>query len=460
MIATPESLVAPTTATRTLVKPAIAPAAVPISGLVAAPGMPEPTAPATSTIKPAIAPTPPPAPAATAPAPQPAPAPAPPPTAPAPLPSVAPTAPAPTALSSLAASVQAAKAPMALSPMEQAAAKTSLYQQDVAGTPAATAPAPASNPLTLPKPLVPNIAPPAPALPRPPAPNIAPPAPTLDQPRPGPGEPNPKPTGDFVTDFGPGDDLRYSQINPLATARLRQLQGGVDTAASKLATGPDLTAAAQDKLRLLEEQSRPAFEKALQQVGQRASALGRLGAGMTTSELGDVTVSRERSLSDARRQLASDLAFAQGGESRANLASLSGLEGQQYGQEAGQRGEVRSERGYQSATAQQTLDNQIRQKALEEALTQGAYGRNLSTAELGLQGATLQSNLAQGEQEAAAGGLSDLALQEALSHTSGGPTATAPAGTGATAPAAGGYYGEAPAGYAWVAGKLVKIGGM
>jgi len=467
MLATDATLdpLKPRTTTTTAVAPtAPKPTTTTLAGLVAAPGAPPPPAP-TAPAPTAPAPSAPSAPVATtAPAPSTAPAatqltlPKPPalPSLPTPEPVVPPEATAPPPVPTLP-TPEPSVAPVAkttqLSPLEEKTNRlASLDSTPVAATP-----------------------PPLPGLPKPQAVPLPDVVGAVDQPaaRPAPGTPDigasrppdlnpqggtaPKPAapGDFVTDFGPGNDLRFEQINPLATARLRQLQSGVDTAAGKLANGPDLTAAAQEKLRLLEEQSQPGFERALQQVGQKAAALGRLGAGMTTSELGDVTTTRERALSDARRQLASELAFAQGGENRANLSSLSGLEGQQYGQEAGQRAEVRGERGYQADTAQQAMENQIRQRALEEAITQGEYGRNYSTAELGLQGAGLQSQLAQGEQEAAGNTLSDLALQESLKQYGQRPgaTAAAPAPTGAPAPGA----PAAPKGFKWQNGVLVPL---
>lgn len=280
-------------------------------------------------------------------------------------------------------------------------------------------------------------------------------------PEPAPAKP-PASGGDFVTDFGPGDDLRFSQVNPLATARLRQLQGQTDTAAGAVGQGPNLTQSALDRLAELDQATTEQRRVGIQDIGRGNAALGRLGSGMVTSQLGDLEALLQARGTAARKSLAGDIATQEAADRRANAATSAGIEGQVAGQEAGARGEVRGERGYQADTAQQALDNRIRQRALEESLTQGAYGRQLGAAELGLQGATLQGNLAQGEQEAAAGGLSDLALQESLKRYSqpagtvaapGAPTSTAPITT-----APGGYAGEAPPGYVWQNGRLVRVG--
>ena len=269
----------------------------------------------------------------------------------------------------------------------------------------------------------PNIAPAA-------QPNIAPTARPMAQPMVLPRPPKPTAPG-LTPQFGPGNDLRFSQIDPTASTRLSGLQGQVSGAAGRIAGGPDLTSAAQEKLRLFEEQGEPGFQKALQAVGRKAGALGRLGAGMTTSELGDVASLRERDISQARRGLASDLAFAEGGERRANLGALSGLESQVFGQEQGARGELRGERGYQADTAQQALENRIRQRMLEESLTEGAFGRQATRAQLGLQGAGLYGEQAAQSGATAADLLQELALQETLRRTGRQPTVARP-------------YGEAP----------------
>jgi len=88
--------------------------------------------------------------------------------------------------------------------------------------------------------------------------------------------------------------------------------GGLNTqvksALDAVMAGPDRGKLAGDAYDLLLERSRPGFEKEMRDVGSRAAALGRIGAGMTTSELGDVQLQRERELDLARRQLATESA--------------------------------------------------------------------------------------------------------------------------------------------------------
>jgi hypothetical protein len=231
--------------------------------------------------------------------------------------------------------------------------------------------------------------------------------------------------------FGPGDDLRFTQIDPVGSARQNRLAGLTTGAAEALAGGPNLREAAGEHLRLFEEQSQPAFERALQDVGRRAGAWGRLGAGMTTSELGDVTTLRERAIGQERRRLAAELAEAEEGQRQGRVGTLGALEGQIYGQEAGARGELRGERGYQSGVAREAQEDRIRQRMLEEALLQGQFGRQAEAARLQLGASGLYGGQAGESSDAVSRLLEQLALMESM--RAGGRRRTG-----------GGYIGEAP----------------
>ena len=118
--------------------------------------------------------------------------------------------------------------------------------------------------------------------------------------------------------------------------------------------------------------SAPQFEQDLRRVGQKASALGRVGAGMTTSDLGTVQQRREEGLSRARSGLALDAASREmedrlnrvsagqgvagtfgnldlGSASASNSAAgqraslFSGLSDQSFGQDMDLRNEARGE---------------------------------------------------------------------------------------------------------------------
>lgn len=356
---------------------------------------------------------------------------------------------------------------MLVSPLDQARLRAPLGTSLVAKPAGTAAPAPTTmwKP-TLPTAPRPNIAPSAPGITAPltrpqigptapaiagaigappPAarPNIGPTVPPVPQEPPGP-----------ITEFGPGNDLRSSQVNPTASDRLKRLQGTVDTGVAAVGSSPSLSDAAAKQFELLGKQSAEQRRLGIQDIGRSAATLGRLGSGMVTTDLGnleDVLRTREE---NARAGLSANIAQQEAADRRANLASTSGLEGQVYGQEAGARGEVRGERGYQTDTAQTALENRIRQKALEESLTQGQFGRELGGAGVGLQAGEIQSNAANQASGAAGDVLSNLGLQQSLdAYTKANPTTPLPAGIVASA----GGMPTPPRGWKYVGNRLVPL---
>jgi hypothetical protein len=242
---------------------------------------------------------------------------------------------------------------------------------------------------TLPRPSIqPPIMPETPGRPPVPPPSIQPPIVPGSPPNLGPVV---QPDTGPLTTFGPGNDLRDQQINPLASNRLTGVQGMVDAAGRAIGGGPSLSDAAAQQFKLLGEQSAEQRQLGIRDIGQGAARLGRIGAGMTTNQLTsleDLLRTREE---QARSGLSADVAQGEAGNRRANLAALTGLEGQQYGQEQGQRGELRGERGYQADTAQNAIQNRVQQRLLEEQLLNSGFGRGLDSANLGLRGSELYS---------------------------------------------------------------------
>lgn len=176
--------------------------------------------------------------------------------------------------------------------------------------------------------------------------------------------------------FGPGNDLQFQQINPVADPRLQQTQGQVDTAAQGLAQAPSRTQLAQDLFSQLVSSSEPAFQQNLRDITQRNAASGRLGSGMYGSDLTDAATSRQRDLNSLAAGLAYQGGSAQLGDQLNTLGALSGLEGQQYGQGLSGRNELRTERGYQQGVDQTAIDRAVQQRLLEEQLLNSAFGRD------------------------------------------------------------------------------------
>ena len=181
--------------------------------------------------------------------------------------------------------------------------------------------------------------------------------------------------------FGPESNLISTQFNPVASERLQGVQGQVDTALGAL-TGPSRSELASQAFSQIQEASAPRFQSELRDVGRRAAALGRIGSGVTTSELGDARENRERRLDLVRRGLATDAAGRQLEDRFRTLGATQGVAGQLFGQERSSRGELRGERGFQTALDQRGIQNRVQQRQLEESLLQGQFGRDFSQQQL------------------------------------------------------------------------------
>ena len=94
----------------------------------------------------------------------------------------------------------------------------------------------------------------------------------------------------------------YSQAADTGQARAQTMQYLANL------NGPDRSKLASDQFALLEAQSQPGFENAQRQIGQKAAAFGRVGSGITTTELGDLGLQREKNLNQTKQQLSLDTA--------------------------------------------------------------------------------------------------------------------------------------------------------
>lgn len=158
--------------------------------------------------------------------------------------------------------------------------------------------------------------------------------------------------------------------------------------------GPDRGQIAADVFSQLEEASRPRFEQDIQNVGRKASALGRLGAGMTTSELGDVVSNRERDLSLAKRGLASDAA-SQSLSDRLGVFNASlGASGQFTNEDLARAGFGLNKAGAELGLGQ-TLEGSARTDRAESVGERDfQFGRDVTSAGLAGDQARLYSGLA------------------------------------------------------------------
>jgi hypothetical protein len=228
------------------------------------------------------------------------------------------------------------------------------------------------------------------------------------------------------TGFGAGAN---AQVNPTITNQLAQqafqnwsgggggvgyggdtqnLRGQVLSGVSGLNSSPNRQQLASDAFKLLQEQSQPQYEQDLRGVGQKAAALGRIGSGMTTSDLGDVAQRRNEYFGQQARGLAGDAASQQLQDQLNRLSATQGAYGQLAGQDVtaaqvGQQGQALGLQGQQFASnlANQAFGQQSANRDYafgldnaQNALAFNRAGLTQSLANQGLQGGNYLSGLA------------------------------------------------------------------
>lgn len=213
-----------------------------------------------------------------------------------------------------------------------------------------------------------------------------------------------------ITPWNAGNNLTRTQVNPVDPADTAASRGAMFTALKGLQTLPDRQQLALDALQLFDEQTDAGYQQRLREVGQRAAKLGRMGSGMTTSELSDVFVARERDRDAVKRGLANEAAGMQLDDQLSRLGAIGALNQQLFGQDAFKRGEVRSERDFQYGVGR---DEDTHLLATLQTLLPLAYGGNPSDALLGASGGAQQ-----GAGQSAAG-VAQLIMEAIRRRTSG-----------------------------------------
>jgi hypothetical protein len=164
-----------------------------------------------------------------------------------------------------------------------------------------------------------------------------------------------------MTPFDPNNNLIGQQLSAQPSAGTNAAMGDVNSNLAALQTAPDRGALAGQTFQQLSQQSDPAFQEQLRTVGQDAAKFGRIGSGLTTSQLGDVATVRNQNLGNLQAQLATQSAGqtlsdqqAKLGASQSALGQLSGIDQTAYGNLVGQQ-------GYQNNLSQQAFQNNEQQ---------------------------------------------------------------------------------------------------
>lgn len=157
---------------------------------------------------------------------------------------------------------------------------------------------------------------------------------------------------------------------------------------------PDRVRLATEAYDQIEEAGRPQFEQAMRSVGQKAAALGRIGSGVTTNEIGDLALARERDLNLQRRSLATEAAGAQladqldqAGAVSGGLGQLSGLDTSAEGLRQSRAslikgiGDSRLSAAQAASSAQaQNASTQLQRASQLRGLGQDAWGMGMDQA--------------------------------------------------------------------------------
>jgi len=169
------------------------------------------------------------------------------------------------------------------------------------------------------------------------------------------------------TQFGPNSNLIGTQL-PTGLAPDTQ------TLRNQVTQAPDRGQLAQQTFQQLTDITEPQYQQDLRQVGQSAAQYGRLNSGLTTSELGDVGLQRQKYLGNLAQQLSTQSAGQTLQDRLSQLGALSGLDQQQYQNLTG-------ERGYQAGQSQQAYNNALAASGLTGPSPvslgiAGQYGQN------------------------------------------------------------------------------------
>lgn len=161
-------------------------------------------------------------------------------------------------------------------------------------------------------------------------------------------------------------------INPADSARLDRYRSLTDQSLEGL-QGPSRTELAQSALADFDTAQGRAGDAAFRRATQLAAAKGGLGSGMLTSSYGDVATQLQEQALAKRNELASGLAEGDISDRFRRLDVTNSLVGQQAGTEAGQRGELRGERGYAAGVQEGNINRRL-------GAASDAFGRGVTRA--------------------------------------------------------------------------------
>jgi hypothetical protein len=161
---------------------------------------------------------------------------------------------------------------------------------------------------------------------------------------PSPAAPLPSSTSGSQGPYTAADTALDSTILPNADPRLTADRALVDNAAGGVAN-VDRVALAKQAFNTFKSETDPAYAATMQDAARYGAAGGQVGSGQLRTRFGDLALQRSRDLQNEEDGLVQNATQGSIQDSFQKLGALSGLEGQQYGEGANDRNELRQERG-------------------------------------------------------------------------------------------------------------------
>lgn len=168
-------------------------------------------------------------------------------------------------------------------------------------------------------------------------------------------------------------------VAPQDSADLQRFRTLLSGSADALTNLPDRVATAQSMLDAEIARSKPQFNADLEDATKLAAANGVLKSGMLADRYGTITNQRTQNLDALRAQLIGDATNASIDDRYRTLGAYQGLTGDTAAQEAGRRGEQRTERDYTTGLDTANLGRATTERNYQD--TQGAANLGRATDE-------------------------------------------------------------------------------
>lgn len=168
--------------------------------------------------------------------------------------------------------------------------------------------------------------------------------------------------------------LRQRIVMPETRPDVQALRDLITGGATELFNGPDRSAIAREQMELYNQDAQEMLDQRVRGIGRDAAAFGRIGSGVTTSRVGDAYAQAEQERAEQERRMALETAGLTLDDRLRAVSGASGVQNMFYGQDVGNRNEIRGERSYANDLAQQEYQRRIQQIMLEMGILRNDQG--------------------------------------------------------------------------------------